>query len=417
MIVKHTLSNGVRIVAEQIPHVRSVSVGLWVGTGSRFESHDNNGISHFLEHMFFKGTKCRTARQLAEAFDEIGGEVNAFTSKELTCYYAKVLSEHFHVAIDILADMFFESCFASEEIAKEKKVITEEIRMVEDTPDDIVHDLLAKATYGQHPLGFPVLGSVDNVLRFEREQLFSYYEKMYRPDNLVIAIAGNIPEDYIQILEKYFQSFHRAPVENKIDPPTFSSQEIVRQKATEQIHICIGFPGASLTDEQFYAYILLNNVIGGNMSSRLFQEVREERGLAYSVYSYHTARRDCGLFTIYAGTSPEQANDVITVIAEVINEIREKGMTKEELSKAKEQLKASLLMGLESTGSRMSRLGKNELLIGEHPSLDELVERIESVSLEDTQLAAQSIFSGKSSLALISPDDRLPSAYRRDLFA
>lgn len=417
MIVKHTLSNGVRIVAEQIPHVRSVSVGLWVGTGSRFESHDNNGISHFLEHMFFKGTKRRTARQIAEAFDEIGGEVNAFTSKELTCYYAKVLSEHFHVAIDILADMFFESCFATEEIVKEKKVIVEEIRMVEDTPDDIVHDLLAEATYGQHPLGFPVLGILDNVLRFDQTQLFSYYEQMYRPDNLVIAIAGNIPEDFIKILEKYFQSFHRAPVENKMDPPTFSSQEIVRQKATEQTHICMGFPGASLTDQQFYAFILLNNVIGGNMSSRLFQEVREERGLAYSVYSYHSARRDCGLFTIYAGTSPEQTNDVITVIAEVLNEIREKGMTPEELSKAKEQLKASLLMGLESTGSRMSRLGKNELLIGEHPSLDELVERIESVSLEDTQLAAQFIFSGSSSLALISPDDRLPSAYRRGLLA
>lgn len=416
MIVKHTISNGVRIVAEHIPHVRSIAVGLWIGTGSRYESVDNNGISHFLEHMFFKGTKKRTARQLAEAFDEIGGEVNAFTSKELTCYYAKVLSEHFDVAIEILADMFFESTFASEEVKKEQKVVVEEIRMVEDTPDDVVHDLLSQAVYQQHPLGFPILGNVDNVNGFNREKLLSYRKQMYRPDNVVISLAGNLPDNYIAFLEGYFQSFTGTAVEDQVDAPDFSAEAIVRKKATEQTHLCIGFPGVSVGDDQLHAFILLNNIIGGNMSSRLFQEVREERGLAYSVYSYHLARKDCGLFTIYAGTSPDQTNEVIEVISQVLDAIREEGITSAELSKAKEQLKGSLLMGLESTGSRMTRLGKNEMLTGEHISLDELVERIESVTLEDTRLAAQAIFSGPSSLALISPDDRIPAAYRRDLF-
>jgi predicted Zn-dependent peptidase len=414
VIVQHTLPNGVRVVAEQIPYVRSVALGLWVGAGSRHESEEDNGISHFIEHMLFKGTRKRTARQLAEAFDEIGGQVNAFTSKEMTCYYAKVLDQHFPIALDILADMFFESTFAEGEISKEQKVIVEEIRMVEDTPDDLIHDLLSSVALKNHPLGYPILGSESNVRSFDRGRLLSYRDRYYRPDNLVIALAGHLPDDFMSLVESYFASFTSAQPAEVKQSPSFSHEVITRQKQTEQTHLCLGLPGVSLADERIYPFILLNNILGGNMSSRLFQEIREERGLAYSVYSYHSAYRDCGLFAVYAGTAHGQEEEVTDLILRILEDVRENGVTESELKKAKEQMKGSMMLGLESTSNRMSRLGKNELLLGRHLTLDEMVARVEDVTLEDVRTIAREIFSQPLSMALISPSGNIPASYGRD---
>ncbi|SDW32863.1 Predicted Zn-dependent peptidase [Marininema mesophilum] len=414
MIQKYTLPNGVRVVAESIPHVRSVAFGLWIGTGSRFEIENKNGISHFLEHMMFKGTKTKTARQLAEAFDEVGGHVNAFTSKEMTCYYAKVLDEHFEHAVDVLTDMFFESTFQMEEILKERKVIEEEIRMVEDTPDDIIHDWLSEAAFSRHSLGYPVLGSLENLQTFDRETVLDYRDRYYRPEELVIAVAGNLPANWLAQVETRFSHFTG---KGNIEPgntPEYTGEAIVRAKGTEQTHICLGLPGISLNDERIYSLILLNNLLGGNMSSRLFQEIREDRGLAYSVYSYHSAYRDSGLFTIYTGTGHEQAEDVIQLILNVLDSVRQDGVTANELQKGKEQLKGSLMMSLESTNNRMSRLGKNELLLGHHMTLDEVVEAVEKLTVGDILTTARAIFSKPLTLSLLSPTGKVPATYRRN---
>ncbi len=342
MIQRHHLPNGVRVVAESIPHVRSVAFGLWIGAGSRWETEENNGISHFLEHMLFKGTEKRTARQLAETFDEIGGQVNAFTSKEMTCYYAKVLDEHLEIAIDVLADMFFESLFEPEEIEKEQNVIEEEIRMVEDTPDDIVHDYLSMAAMEKSPLGYAVLGTVENVRSFNRSLLLEYKEKHYRPDQLVIALAGNLPANYLEWIAERFGDFQgEGKVDARSEDPCFTAGTSLHRKETEQSHLCIGLPSVSVADPRIYSYNLLNNLLGGNMSSRLFQEIREERGLAYSVFSYLSAYRDTGLFTIYAGTAPDQENEVMEILLRIMKELRENGVSEEELRKGKEQLKGS----------------------------------------------------------------------------
>lgn len=414
VIQRHTLPNGVRVVAESIPHVRSVAFGLWIGAGSRLESEENNGISHFLEHMMFKGTKKRTARQLAETFDEIGGQVNAFTSKEITCYYTKVLDEHLEIAVDVLADMLFESLFDPEEIEKEKKVVDEEIRMVEDTPDDVVHDHLSSVAMEHHPLGYPILGHVDNVRNFDRSHLMEYKEKHYRPDEWVIALAGNLPEHYLDLIGECFGGFHKQAEMDTKTCPSFTPGVSTRRKATEQSHLCIGLPGVSVGDPDLYSSILLNNLVGGNMSSRLFQEVREERGLAYSVFSYQSAYSDSGLFTVYAGTAPGQENEVIEIILRILDETRENGVTEAELRKGKEQLKGSMMMGLESTHHRMSRLGKNELLLGRHKSLDEVVGAIENLTRQDLLEAAQRTFSHPMALSIISPEGKIPEAFRRD---
>ncbi len=414
MIVKYTLNNGVRIVAEKIPHVRSVALGIWVGTGSENESPANNGISHFIEHMMFKGTKNRTAREIAEAFDAIGGHVNAFTSKEITCYYAKVLDQHFATALDVLTDMFFESTFMDNEIEKEKKVVLEEIYMVEDTPDDLVHDLLSEVSVGNHALGYPVLGSAETVQSFKRDDLFQYKNHFYAPSNVVIAVAGNLPEGYLEQIDQAF-SHHQGqiPPSNK-EVPVFTPGLKVKKKDTEQTHICIGLPGLSIGHDDFYTLVLLNNILGGNMSSRLFQEIREERGLAYSVYSYHSAHRDAGLFAVYAGTKNGQEDDVFSCIYQVFDNIENGGLSTDELNKAKEQLKGSIMLGLENTSNRMSRLGRNELLLNRHLTMDEIIEQVESITLEDINRLAQKTLSSPMSLALISPDGKIPAGFRRN---
>ncbi len=413
MINKYTCQNGVRIVLEQIPTVRSVAIGIWIGTGSRNENEQNNGISHFLEHMFFKGTKTRTAREIAEAFDSIGGQVNAFTSKEYTCYYAKVLDDHAQFALDMLADMFFHSTFVDEELQKERNVVLEEIKMYEDTPDDIVHDLLSKACYANHPLGYPILGTEETLRTFTGDSLREYMADYYTPDRVVISVAGNVKESFIKEIEKYFGSFTaKQRVENEV-APVFEPQKLARQKDTEQAHLCIGFNGLPVGHPDIYSLIILNNILGGSMSSRLFQEVREQRGLAYSVFSYHSSYQDGGLLAIYGGTGNNQLDLLFETIQETVRKLKEDGITTKELQNSKEQMKGSLMLSLESTNSRMSRNGKNELLLGRHRSLDEIIEEINNVTAEKVNQLAQQIFSQDYALALISPNGQLPSALCR----
>ncbi len=409
LINKYTCKNGVRIVLEQIPTVRSVAIGIWIGTGSRNETEQNNGISHFLEHMFFKGTKTRTAREIAEAFDSIGGQVNAFTSKEYTCYYAKVLDEHAPFALEMLADMFFHSTFVDEELQKERNVVLEEIKMYEDTPDDIVHDLLSKACYANHPLGYPILGTEETLRTFTGDSLRGYMADYYTPDRVVISIAGNVDESFIQQVESYFGSFTAKQKASESQAPLFQPQKLVRQKDTEQAHLCIGFNGLPVGHPDIYTLIILNNILGGSMSSRLFQEVREQRGLAYSVFSYHSSYQDSGLLAIYAGTGNNQLDLLFETIQETIDALKEDGITEKELKNSKEQMKGSLMLGLESTNSRMSRNGKNELLLGRHRSLDEIIEEINSVTVEKVNELARCIFNEDYALALISPSGQLPN--------
>lgn len=415
MIQRHTCDNGLRIVTERIPSVRSVALGIWVGTGSKYENERNNGISHFLEHMFFKGTQTRTAKEIAETFDEIGGNVNAFTSKEYTCYYARVLDQHAPIALDVLTDMYFHSVFDANELEKEKNVVIEEISMYEDTPDDLVHDLISRASYSNHPLGYSILGTEDVLRSLKRDDLISYIEERYLPTNTVITVAGNFEDSLIEEIKRRFSAFQRqANVANLTTPP-FAANVIAQHKATEQAHLCISLPGFQVGHEDVYSLILLNNVLGGSMSSRLFQEIREERGLAYSVYSYHSSYKEAGTFTVYTGTASEHVGQVFDIVSHVLRDVADKGITDKELNKGKEQLKGSLMLSLESTNSRMSRLGKNELLLGRHLSLDEIIAKIDRVSHESVLSVAQQLFRSKLALAMVSPLEGYPDNVRNDI--
>lgn len=416
-MIKHQLDNGLRIIMEKIPTCRSVSFGIWVKTGSRNENEHNNGVSHFIEHMLFKGTNRHTAKDIAEIFDGIGGNVNAFTSKEYTCYYAKILDEHLPIAVDVLSDMFFHSQFSPQEINKEKNVIFEEISMYEDTPDDLVHDMISRAAYSNHPLAYSILGTVPVLTELDSEQLRRYMKDHYFIENTVISIAGNIDDSVIKLIDRYFGSFANHGGLSTPEPPSFLDQSLVQQKKTEQNHICISLPGCSLQDPALYPMILLNNVIGGGMSSRLFQEIREKRGLAYSVYSYHSAHMDSGLFTIYTGTAPKQTEEVLNVTLDVLNELITKGVTESELTKGKEQMKGSLILSLESTSSRMNRLGKNELMLSKHYSMDEIIEQIENVSMEHIHRLTQYLFSSPFALAMVGQSDKAIRKFRRDQLA
>lgn len=408
MIKKYTCQNGVRVVLENIPTVRSVAIGVWIGTGSRNETPENNGISHFLEHMFFKGTKTKSAREIAESFDSIGGQVNAFTSKEYTCYYAKVLDNHAQFALEVLADMFFNSTFVEEELVKEKNVVYEEIKMYEDTPDDIVHDLLSKAIYENHSLGYPILGTEETLSAFTGNTLKEYMYNMYTPEHVVISVAGNISDSFIKEVEKLFGSY-KGGKRNVVDStPDFHLNQIARKKETEQAHLCIGFEGLKVGHDDIYSLILLNNILGGSMSSRLFQDVREQKGLAYSIFSYHSAFEDSGIVTIYGGTGAKQLDLLFETVQETLAFLKRDGITEKELKNSKEQLKGSLMLSLESTNSRMSRNGKNELLLSRHKSLDEMVEQIDSVTKESVDQMALAVFNDKYSVSLISPDGELP---------
>ena len=402
MIKKYTCQNGVRIVLENIPTVRSAAIGVWIKTGSRNETPELNGVSHFLEHMFFKGTTKRNAREIAESFDSIGGQVNAFTSKEYTCYYAKVMDNHASYALEILADMFFNSTFDGEELKKEKNVVYEEIKMYEDTPDDIVHDLLSKAVYENHPLGYPILGTENTLETFNSDTLKKYVHDMYTPDKVVVSIAGNVDEKLIKEVESYFGSYQGGEDRLELVKPAFHENRITRKKDTEQAHLCLGYNGLEIGNDKTYSLITLNNILGGSMSSRLFQDVREQRGLAYSVYSYHSSYQDSGMVTVYGGTGTNQLDSLYETIQETLDTLKRDGITEKELRNSKEQLKGSLMLSLESTNSRMSRNGKNELMLGEHRSLDDIIIKIDEVTEDTVNELANQIFT-EHSLSLVSP--------------
>ncbi len=394
MFQKELLINGIRLVTEEITYVNSVSIGIWVKVGSRYENFENNGISHFIEHMLFKGTKNRSAKEIANSIDKIGGQLNAFTSKECTCFYAKVLDTHFDIALDVLADMFFNSNFDSEEIDKERGVVIEEISMYDDSPEDLVHDLFSQAVWSGNPLGMSILGTEDSLDNLNRERIVNYFNENYIPQNIVISVVGNIKHnEVVKKIKSYFEKAEQRDNSSAhIIMPSFEPEYTLRNKVTEQVHLCMGFNGVDIKSKAFYPMLILNNVFGGAMSSRLFQKIREDRGLAYSVFSYPSSFEDCGLFSIYAGSKPDNLKSVAELIMEEIREIKKKGITEEELYDSKEQLKGSYILGLESTSGRMISIGKSELLLDKIYSPSEVLERINNVDMESVSRIIKHIF-------------------------
>jgi len=398
-----TLPNGLRIIGERIPHFRSVSVGLWLGAGSQYETPDLGGVSHFLEHMVFKGTAKRTARQIAEEMDEVGGQLNAFTSKECTCFYAKVVDEHLPLAMDVISDLVTAPSFDPVELEKEKGVVIEEIAMAEDTPEDVVHELLMLAQFGDQPIARPILGTEDIVGGFTREQVAGYWQRMYRPENAVLALAGNYEwNNVLELAEKYLGGWEKGGFEKPtcITVPTKPTL-LTREKDIEQVHICLGYPGLSIGDKENYALSLFNNMFGGAMSSRLFQKIREESGMAYSVYSYPNSYTDCGMLSVYAGTSPENADQVYDMIRAEAIALAEAGLTEDEFTKSREQLKAGYILGLESTSSRMNSIGRRLLLMNEARTETEVIDRVNAISYEETNALMKRILLAPNSVSLV----------------
>lgn len=392
MFHKRVLENGVRVVSFPMPEMRSVSVGLWIETGSRQENLSNNGISHFIEHLLFKGTETRSARKIAEIFDSIGGQINAFTGKEATCFYTKTLSKHLELSIDVLSDIFFNSLINPQEMELEKSVVIEEIHMYEDSPEEIVHDLVTELTW-KKSLGYPILGSLDNIQNMTRKDIVEYKNFHYTPNRVVIAVAGNYDEKELdRLVEKYFLDWNADFSKAIYVKNDFHSGEQFVEKDTEQAHFCISYPGLKSHDELSYSGLALNNILGGGMSSRLFQEIREKRGLAYSVYTYMTSYKEEGIFTIYGGINPENYNKVIALLNVEIEKILHCQPSAQEICNAKEQLKGNFLLGLENTTSIMSYIGKSELLRNEIESFDEVIEKIEKIDDDSIAEVKKKIF-------------------------
>lgn len=405
MYKKEILDNGIRVVTEIIPHVRSASLGIWVDVGSRDEAPAENGISHFIEHMLFKGTRKRSARDIAIEMDSMGGELNAFTSKEGTTYYVKVLDEHLPRAVDLLSDIFNHSVFDPKEIDRERKVILEEIKMVEDTPDDLVHELLYETVWRGNPLGQPVLGSRKTVGGLTRENVKDYLAKYYRPSNIVISAAGKF--DRNRLIDMLNDSFggrkKNSPPKNSV-PVAFNKDMKVSSRKLEQAHICIASEGLPYNHKDRFGIYAMNTLLGSSMSSRLFQEIREKRGLAYSVYSYLTSMKDTGLLVIYTGVSPSKAPSVVKLISKEIKKIRKDGVTVEELDKVKEQLKGNVVLAMENTYNRMSQLAKQELYLDRHYTIDEVLDQINQVNKEQVEGIVKTVFKeGRMALTALGP--------------
>ncbi|MCL6612384.1 MAG: insulinase family protein [Peptococcaceae bacterium] len=407
MIKKSTLQNGIHLLTEDIAHVRSVAVGVWVNVGSRDESDEIAGISHFVEHMMFKGTEKRTAKQIAEALDAVGGQLNAFTTKEYTCYYAKVLDEHFDLALDVLSDMLFNSRFSAQDIDRERNVIIEEIKMYEDTPDELVHDVFANTIWQMHPLGRPIIGHAQVIKQLDRDTFLDFLKRYYVPGNMVISAAGNIDHDLAaEKIDRFFGGLKGDSTPRVLSLPSPRKEVACRSKDTEQVHLCVGTPGMPLDHDQIYTFQLVNTILGGGLSSRLFQEIREQRGLVYSIYSYHSSYFDTGLFCIYAGLSRENVTPALDLIFKEIREIRDEGVTPQELRRAKDQLKGNLLLSLENVNTRMSRLGKSQLYLGKVVTPEEIVQRIEKVTVGDIKSLARERFNPRNfAIASVGPWD------------
>ncbi|GAA4703209.1 pitrilysin family protein [Streptomyces youssoufiensis] len=407
-----TLPGGLRVVTETLPSVRSATFGIWAHVGSRDETPALGGATHYLEHLLFKGTERRSALDISAAIDAVGGEMNAFTAKEYTCYYARVLDSDLPLAIDVVCDMLTSSLIEPGDVDAERGVILEEIAMTEDDPGDCVHDLFAQTMFGDTPLGRPVLGTVDTVNALTADRIRRFYRKHYDPTHLVVAAAGNV--DHARVVRQVRAAFDRAGALEREDvtpvAPRGGSRAIrtagrvdLIGRKTEQAHIVLGMPGIARTDDRRWALGVLNTALGGGMSSRLFQEVREKRGLAYSVYSYTSGFADCGLFGVYAGCRPSQVHDVLRICRDELDEVAEKGLSDEELRRAIGQLSGSTVLGLEDTGALMNRIGKSELCWGDQMSVDDMLTRIAAVTADDVREIARTVLGQRPSLSVIGP--------------
>jgi len=413
---KTTLPNGIRLVTEWIPHVRSIAVGVWVDTGSRHEPADRGGISHFIEHLVFKGTESRSAEDIARAVDSVGGQMDAFTTKEHTCFYVTVLDEHLPLAADLLADILLHPRFDAGDIEREKGVVLQEFGMVEDTPDDVIHDLFAERVWPQHPLGRPILGDRKIVQGFERDTLLDYFRTEYCPERITIAAAGHVRhEQLVDLLGNRFLDFRQFRMPRAADPPDLATSLDLIERPLEQVHFVLGGRGLEQDAPERYALFLLNTIFGGSMSSRLFQRVREREGLVYSIHSGNAAFRDGGHFYVYAGTEPAHFRRVVELTLQEFRSLRDDGVSADELRRAKDHLKGSLMLSLESTGSRMTRIAKQELYFQRPFTFDEILADIERVTMQEVKALGERLLDGPLSLVALgpkSPEVRLPEGVR-----
>ena len=400
------LDSGITVVTERMPGSHSASVGFWVGAGSRDEDPAVAGASHFLEHRLFKGTDTRSALEIAETVDAVGGEVNAFTTKEYTAYYARLLDTDLDLALDILSDIIWAPAFRPDEIEAERQVILEEILMHEDEPSDLVHDVFTEALFPEHPLGREILGDAGTIGSMARDDIASFFGQHYRPASIVVAAAGNVEHDRVaEGIERRFAGPDGAGPERRTGIESPPRPVAVAKRPTEQAHLVVGVRGLPVHDEDRFALSALNHVLGGGMSSRLFQEVREKRGLAYSVYSYRVGYAEAGVLAVYAGTAPGRAREVLSLVRDELDRVRDECISEDELERAKGHLKGSLALSLEDSASRMSRLGRAVLVHGEVLTFDELVERTESVTLDDVARVAKRVLANERVLAVVGPFD------------
>ncbi|MBW1607315.1 MAG: insulinase family protein [Deltaproteobacteria bacterium] len=404
-IHKTTLNNGIKIVSQNMPHFHSVSMGVWVNVGAREESPEESGLSHFIEHMIFKGTQRRTAYQIAKAFDSIGGQTNAFTSAENTCYHAKVMDTHLDIMVDILSDIFLNSVFNEKEVENERAVILQEIGMMEDSPDDYIHFLSGINFWGKNSLGRSVLGNRENIRNFDSDALKGFFSRFYQPERIIISAAGNLEHNHlVDIAGPVFESIR--PGNGFPDRMTSDGrcQVDVHYKDLEQVHICLGTKGMSITDPRKYEYSLLNTILGGNMSSRLFQEIREKRGFAYAVYSFISSYVDTGMFGVYAGVHPDNAFKSVELILKEIFKIKKVRIDPDELRYAKEFTKGNLMLASESNDNQMVRMAQNETHYGRYIPLEEVVNKIEAVTEDDICNLAETLFPAhRFALTLLGP--------------
>jgi predicted Zn-dependent peptidase len=410
-IRKTLLPGGLRVVTEQVSGVRSVAVGVWVNVGSRDETRPQAGASHYLEHLLFKGTSTRSALEISSAIEAVGGEMNAFTGKEYTCFYARVLDVDAPLAIDILSDLITSSVVSKEDVDAERGVVLEEIAMRDDDPSDLVHDIFAEALFGDTALGRPILGTVDSISSITRSVVNGYYRRRYLPEDLVVSIAGNIDHELVvDLVHKGFDrdgflAEHVARPVKKSNRPIKTSGGIAQifKRETEQANIVLGMPGIARHDDRRFTLSVLNAALGGGMSSRLFQEIREKRGLAYSVYSYSQQFADAGQVGVYVGCQPQKVHEVLEICRDLLGEVGAHGLTADEVERGKGQVRGGMVLSLEDTGSRMSRMGKSELVFGEQMSVDEIIERVTSVTVDDVRSVANELLTARPTLAVVGP--------------
>lgn len=389
---KTTLTNGVRVVTESLPHVRSISMGIWIRAGSRFEDAGRNGISHFIEHMLFKGTERRSAYSIAREVDSVGGVLNAFTSKEMTSIYCKVTDENLDLAADLLADIFLNASFPEEEIEREKQVVCQEILQLEDCPEDLIHETLGMRFWLDDPLGWPIMGTIPTVVGLERDSVTAFKRESYSPEATFVAAAGRLEHDrFVELIDRHMGGLSpMAPVQVPV-PPTAGRSTYIMNRDLEQVHVCIGVPGPTAVEERRHAAYLLNTILGGGMSSRLFQEIREKRGLAYSVYSFLSSFSDAGMMGIYAACEPSRLKELLGVLRGEVDGLAG-SLTDEDVRTAKSQLRGHVMLSLESSDARMNRLAKGEFYFGRYVPVDEVIQGFERVTVDELKAEASALF-------------------------